>query len=79
MEPQNGSAEAHAESPKGVTSEAMEVHSTKSKIELIEDALLKNVGGGTCYHQTCYHQTCYHYSCYSTSCYHTGCVNCQGN
>jgi hypothetical protein len=50
----------------------------KSKVELIEDALLKNVGGGSCvltcscgacFHQTCFHQTCYHETCYHTSCY----------
>ena len=65
---------AAPEVPQNVKPEA----EAKSKVELIEGALLKNVGGGSCYHQTCYHQTCYHMTCYincyySPYCYHRSC------
>lgn len=55
------------------TSEPMQEMSQKSKIELIEGALLKNIGGGTCYYLTCYSETCYHQTCYHQTCYHQTC------
>jgi hypothetical protein len=48
---------------------APETLAAASKIELIEDALLKNIGGGSCYLQTCYLQTCYLQTCYLQTCY----------
>jgi hypothetical protein len=45
----------------------------KSKVELIEGALLKNVGGGSCYVVTCYVQTCYVQTCYVQTCYFRPC------
>jgi hypothetical protein len=74
MEQMNDRSGKSEDDPTKTSSRVQSITTAASKIELIEDALLRNIGGGSCYLVTCYHQTCYHQTCYHQTCYDPTCL-----